>query len=162
MTKLAEKIQEDFKKALKARRVLELGVLRMLITAIRNREIEKKKKDKGLSGEEITEVITSEIKKRKEATEEYKKGARGELAEKEEKEMEILASYMPKQLSEDKLRVKVKKVIKNLGASSPQDLGRVMGALMGEVIGKADGALVNKIVRQELTKDSDDEDNAGF
>lgn len=162
MTKLAEKIQKDLKAALKAKRVLELSVLRMLITAIRNREIERKKKDKGLSSEEIVEVISSEIKKRKEAIKEYKKGARGELAEKEEKEMEILAKYMPKQLSEDELRVKVKEVIKNLASSSSQDLGRVMGALMGEVKGKADGALVNKIVRQELTKGLDDEDNTGF
>ncbi len=152
MIKLAEKIQKDFKTALKSRRAFELGVLRMLITAIRNKEIKDLKKDKGLSNEEIIEVVYSEIKKRKEAAGEYKKGGREELAEKEEKEIVILAPYLPKQLSESELKIKVKKVVEKLGVSGPQDFGRVMGALMGEIKGKADGSKVSGIVKEELEK----------
>lgn len=151
MTKLAEKIQKDFKVALKERRVLELSVLRMLITAIKNKEIKNLKKDKGLSNQEIVEVVSSEIKKRKEAIKGYKKGGRPDLAEKEEKEMKILTAYMPKQLSEDELRVKVKEVIAKLRAGSSQDLGRVIGALMGDVKGKAEGSRVKEIVEEELS-----------
>lgn len=151
-SKLGERIREDFITALKEKRLLEVSVLRMLMAAIKNKEIEKKKKEKSLNDEEIIEVISSEVKKRKEAVGEYKKGGRQDLAEKEEKEMGILVRYMPKQFSEDELRAKVKGVIKKLGVSSPQDLGRVMGALMGEIKGKADGSLVNKIVQEELKK----------
>lgn len=99
---LKSQIQSDFKEAYKEKRTLEIGALRMLMTAIKNKEIEKGKKEKGLSDEEIIEVVTSQIKERKKAAGEYKKGGRKELAEKEEKEAEILEKYLPEQLSQAK------------------------------------------------------------
>lgn len=152
MTKLAEKIRKDFKVALKEKRILEVSVLRMLLASIKNKEIEKKKKEKGLSDEEIILILQSEIKKRKEALELYKKGGRLELAEIEERERKFLEKYLPRQLSKEELKLKVKEIIKKLGASSSQDFGKVMSVLMPEIRGKAEGSRVSGIVQDELKK----------
>jgi len=152
MTKLAAKIRKDFKVALKEKRILEVSVLRMLLASIKNKEIEKKKKEKGLSDEEIILILQSEIKKRKEAVGLYKKGERDELAEKEEREIKILEKYLPEQLSKEELRLKVKEIIEKLEAGGPQDFGRVMGVLMPEIKGRAGGSEVSKIVQDELKK----------
>jgi uncharacterized protein len=149
---LREKIPLDLKNALRDKKTLELSVLRMLQSAIRNKEIEKKKGDVGLTDEEVIEVITSEIKKRKEAIEGYMKGQRQDLVDKEKAELEVLMSYMPKQMEEMEIREEVKKAIQEVGAKTPQDMGKVMKILMPCMKGKADGALVNKIVREELQK----------
>lgn len=149
---IKQKIQKDLKVSLKEGKTFEVSVLRMVLASIKNKEIEKKKKEEGLSDEEIISVLQSEIKKRKEALELYKKGKRLELAKIEEEERKFLEKYLPKQLSEEELRLKVKEIIEKLGASNPQDLGKVMSVLMGEIKGRADGALVNKIVQEELKK----------
>ncbi len=153
-SKISTKLAKDFKVALKEKRILEVSVLRMLLASIKNKEIEKKKKEKGLSDEEIIGVISSEIKKRKEAAREYKKGNRPELAEKEEKEAEILSRYRPEQLSKQDIRVKAKETIEKLDAAGPQDLGKVMGTLMPELKEKAEGSRVSEIVQEELKKAS--------
>src|SRR3990172_6864872 len=140
---LKEKIPSDLKNALREKKTVDLSVLRMLQSAIRNKEIEKKKRD-GLTDEEIVEVISSEIKKRKEAIEEYTKGQRQDLADKEKSEFEVLMSYMPKQMEEIE--------IQEVGAIAQGELGKVMKILMPRIKGKADGALVNKVVREELQK----------
>jgi len=148
---LKEKISSDLKNALREKKTVDLSVLRMLQSAIRNKEIEKKKRD-GLNDEEIIEVITSEIKKRKEAIEEYTKGQRQDLVDKEKSEFEVLMSYMPKQMEEIEIREEVKKAIQEVGAKTQGELGKVMKILMPRMKGKADGALVNKVVREELQK----------
>jgi uncharacterized protein YqeY len=148
---LREKIAEDLKSALRDKKQTELSVLRMLQSAIRNKEIEKRKRD-GLTDEEVIEVIASEIKKRKEAIEEYTKGQRQDLVDKEKAELEILMSYMPKQMGEDEIREEVKKAIEEARAKTPGELGKVMKILMPRMKGKADGALINKIVKEELEK----------
>ena len=161
---LWEKINSDFKEAYKAKDETLVSTLRLLLAAIKNKEVEKRTKlSKSepiekleelskLSDEEIISVVFSEVKRRKEAAEQYKQGGREELARKEEQEMKILSFYMPEQLGEEEIKKLVQEAIKKTGASGLPDLGKVMGALMPQVKGKADGNLVNKIVREELEK----------
>jgi len=147
-----EKISSDLKNALRDRRAIDLSVLRMLQSAIRNKEIEKKRGGTGLTDEEVIEVVTSEIKKRKEAIEGYIKGQRQDLADKENAELAVLMGYMPKQMGEVEIREEAKRAIEEAGAKTPQDMGKVMKILMPRMKGKADGAQVNKIVKEELEK----------
>ncbi len=147
---LREKIPQDLKDALRGKKTLELTVLRMLQSSIRNKEIEKQKKE--LTDEEVIEVVAGEIKKRKEAAAEFEKVDRREAADKEKAEAEILMKYMPLQMSEDEIRVEVKKAVADSGAGGIKDLGKVMKIIIPAVKGKADGAVVNKIVREELEK----------
>jgi len=147
---LREKIPQDLKDALRGKRALELTVLRMLQSAIRNKEIEKGKKE--LTDEEVIEVVAAEVKKRKEAAREFEKVSRPEAAQQEKAEAEILMKYMPAQMSEDEIRTEVKKAVTDSGAAGMKDLGKVMKIIIPAVKGKADGALVNKIVREELEK----------
>lgn len=160
---LKEKINEDLKKAQQEKNELVVLVLRGLNAAVHNKEIEKRtklskeekdieklKEESKLIEEEIMEVVSSEAKKRKEAIEEFKKGDRDDLAEKEEKELKILKKYLPEQMSEEQIKEEAKKVIEELGATDPQDTGKVMGALMPKLKGKAEGGLVNKIVSDLL------------
>lgn len=162
---LKEKIQQDLNSTLKAKRELEVSVLRLLTAAIFNKEKEKRyklskekpeltaqelEKESALSDEEIIEVISSEIKKRKEAIVEFERGKREDLAKKEKTEKEILERYLPEQLSEEEIKKIAKKAIKKVGAKEIKDMGKVMGELMPEVKGKADGTLVSKIVKESL------------
>lgn len=147
---LQERIPEDLKEALRGRKELELTVLRMLQSSIKNKTIEKQKKE--LSDEEVIEVVAAEVKKRKEATAEFEKVHRQEAADREKAEIEILMKYMPPQLSEDEIRAEVKKAITDSGADGIKDLGKVMKIVIPALKGKADGAVVNRIVREELEK----------
>lgn len=147
---LREKIPQDLKDALRSKKALELTVLRMLQSSIRNKEIEKNKKE--LSDEEVIEVVGSEIKKRKEASSEFEKVNRHDAADKEKAEIEILMRYMPSQLTEDEIRAEVKKAITGADAKDTKDLGKVMKIIIPAVKGKADGSVVSKIVKEELEK----------
>jgi len=152
---LKEKIQKDLTEALKNKRELEVSVLRLLIAAILNKEKEKRyklkeEKDVLLSDEEITDVVSTEVKKRKEAASEYQKGGRQELADKEEKEAKILEKYLPDQLSEKDLEKLIKEAITKTGAKEQKDIGKVMAVLMPQTKGRADGGLVSKIVKESL------------
>ncbi len=149
---LREKISFDLKESLREKKTEELSTLRLLQSAIRNKEIEKKKREEGLSDEEVIEVIASEIKKRKEAIELYGKGGRQDLVNEERAELEVLERYMPEQMGEEEILHEAKKVIEEIGALGPKDMGKVMGALMPKVKGKAEGAVVSRIVREELQK----------
>ena len=103
-----------------------------------------------LSDEEIIQAVSTEIKKRKEAAEQYRQGNRQELAEKEEAELKILSVYMPEQMPEEEIRRLVKEAVQKSGAKSMAEIGKVMGILMPQVKGKADGGSVSKIVKEEL------------
>lgn len=126
--------------------------LRMLDSMIKNVEIEKKKREEGLSDEEVQEVIAKAIKQRKDAMAQFESGGRADLAEKEKAEVEILSVYMPEQLSEDEVRRTVKEIIAGSGAASKAEIGKVMGPAMAKLKGLADGNLVKKIVEEELEK----------
>lgn len=147
---LKQKINEDLKSAMKSGDSFKRDVLRFLDSAVKNIEIEKKKRETGLDDAEILEVIARLAKQRKDSIEQYEKGGRADLVEKEKKELEILMQYMPQQLSEDELRVIVKETISAVGATSASDVGKVMGVVMGKVKGKTDGNAVKKIVGEEL------------
>ena len=146
---LRNQIPEDLKEALRGKRTLELSVLRMLQSSIKNKEIDTKNE---LTDEQVIQVITSEVKKRKDAAEEFIKVNREDAAEKEKQEIEILMKYLPEQLSEDEILEKVKTAIVDTSASSIKDLGKVMKVIVPDLKGKADGKIVNKIVREELEK----------
>ena len=163
MNPLQEKINNDIKQALQNKEGLVVSVLRMVNSAIHNKEIEKRtklskteedidklKKESELTEEEVLEVISNEAKKRKDSIEAFEKGERKDLVEKEKKELEILKKYLPEQMSEDQIKEWAKKVIDEIGATGPQDVGTVMAALMPKLKGKAEGGLVSKIVIELL------------
>lgn len=161
---LREKINSDFKEAFKSKDVTRLGVLRMLLAAIKNKEVEKRTKlaktepsEKleelsKLSDDEVVGVASSEIKKRKDSAEQFKNGGRAELAEKEEQEIKILSVYMPEQMSDDEIKKIIVETIEETGVTDIKDIGKLMGVLMPKVKGKADGNIVSKVVREELGK----------
>jgi len=160
---LKEIIQSKIKIAMKEKKTEELSVLRMVMAVVLNKEREKRmklSKDEDdllkldevskLTDEEVLEVISSEVKKRKDSIEQFEKGNRQDLADKEKRELEILMEYMPEQMNEEEVRKIIINKIKELDVSGPQDTGKVMGAIMSQLKGKADGNLVNKIVQEEL------------
>ncbi len=145
---LKERLTDDMKSALRHRETVRLGLVRMIRAQIKNREIAKGNE---LPDEEVIEVVSSLIKSRKEARDFAIKGNRKDLVTQAEEELEILASYLPDQLSEEEVRTLVREVIDQAGAEGPGDLGRIMGSVMPRVKGRADGKLVNGIVRECLT-----------
>ncbi len=149
---LQEKLQEDLKAAMIAHDEQKLSVIRMLKSAIQYFEIQKGGAGYSATDEEILDVISKEVKKRREAIDLYEKGGRPELAEKEKQEMKILQSYLPEQMSEDEVRKLVSEAIDQTGASSIQEMGKVMGVLMPKVKGKADSSLVSGFVRERLNQ----------
>jgi len=149
---LKEKILSDLKDALKSGDNFRRDVLRLLSGAIKNVEIEKKKRDEGLNDQEVVEVVKKSVKQRKDSVEQYENGGRQDLADKEKKEIEILLVYLPAQVSEDKVREEIKKVIVETGATSQKDFGKVMGIAMKRLQNQADGDVVKKIVEQEISK----------
>ena len=146
---LKERIKSNLEASLKSGDVVTRGVLRLLNSDIKNKEIEFKRE---LNNNEIVDVIKSGIKKRKDSIEQYRKAKREDLAVKEERELKILEKYMPEQMSEEKVRVLVKEVIKELGVFDSSDFGKAMKEAMQRVKGMADGKIVNRIVREELEK----------
>ena len=172
---LKQKIHQDSTDALKSGDQFLLGTLRMLLASITNKEKEVRYKEKlnkepELTDEQIIEVITSEIKKRKDAIALYIQGKRPELAEREQKEIDILKKYLPAQLSEEELKKLVQESIAKTGAKEihpvksaeggapaeqfnrVKDMGKIMQDLMPKVKGKADSGEVSKIVKELLTK----------
>jgi len=145
---LRELIPEDLKNALRNKNTFELSVLRMLQAALINKEIDKRKE--ALTNEDVISVIGTEIKKRRDAAREFEKVNRPDAADQEKAEIEILMKYMPQQMSEDEIRDVVKKAVEDTQAESMQDIGKVMKVLMPQVKGKADGSIVNKIVKEAL------------
>ena len=143
---LKEQLKEDLKVSLKERDEVKTGTLRMLMAAITNKE----KEGKEVTDEQLQDVVATEAKKRREASDAFLKGARPELAEKEQQELKILLTYLPEQLTEEQIQELVKKAIQETKAQDIKDMGKVMGMLAPLVKGKADGAVVSKIVKESL------------
>ena len=148
---MIDQLQKDLVEAQKAKDELKVSTLRLLLGAVKNFAIAKESASYNPSDEEIVSVIQKEIKQRKESIESYKSGNRQDLADKEGKELEILQAYLPEQMSEEEARKLVDQAISETGASSMQDMGKVMGNLMPKVKGKADGSFVNQIVKEKLS-----------
>lgn len=147
MISLKERLDQAFKAALKGQQQTALSTLRMLKTAIRNKEVEVKHP---LSDAEILAVINSQAKQRRDAVAEYQKAGRQDLASKEEEELSILLSFLPAQLNPEELEAEVVRIITQVGASTPKDLGKVMKTAMAELAGRADGKVVQEMVRRRL------------
>lgn len=145
---LKTKITEDMKEALKKGEKLRLSALRLLISVIKNAEIEKRTP---LTEEEIYSLIQKEARKWKEAAADYRKVGNEKMAKTEEEQVRVIENYLPAQLSEEELEEMVEKVVKDLNVSDLSGLGKVMQVLMPQVKGRADGRLVNEIVRRKIS-----------
>jgi uncharacterized protein YqeY len=147
MILLQEQLDQAFKKAIKGQQQTVLSTLRMLKSAIRHKEVELKHP---LSEAELVAVINSQAKQRRDASSEYTKAGRQDLASKEEEELSVLLSFLPAQLTPEAVEAEVVRIITQVGATSPKDLGKVMKTAMAELAGKTDGKVVQEIVRRRL------------
>jgi uncharacterized protein YqeY len=145
---LIEKISEDLKNAMKTKDELRLSCLRMLKASMKNKQVEKGRE---LEDGEIQTVISSLVRKAKEAQNEFRRGDREDLAQKEEQEAKIFYEYLPQQLSSEEIEKTLQEIISELSAKAPKDLGKVMKAAMARMAGQAEGKAVNEIARKLLT-----------
>lgn len=148
---LKQKLREELKQSMLAKNKLKTSGLRLLLSAINYYEIQKGGAGYEATDEDVIAVIQKEAKQRKDSIEQFTAGERQDLADKESEELEILKTYLPQQMSEEEIREIVKQTISEIGANTMADIGKAMGALMPKVKGKADGNLVSKIVREELS-----------
>ena len=146
-----QQLREELKQSMLARNELKTSVLRLLLSAINYYEIQKGGAGYEASEEDVLSVIQNQAKQRRDSIEQFKIANRQELVDKETKELEILNSYLPVQMSEEEISKLVKEAISETGASTMADMGKVMGALMPKVKGKADGGLVSSIVKKQFT-----------
>lgn len=162
---IVEEIKKDLISALKEKNESTVSVLRMVTSSIFNKEMEKRvevlkaepslteeqlKEKAKLTDEEVIEVLSSEVKKRRDSISQFEQGGRPELADGEKNEMIILMKYLPKELTEEEIRVIVKDAIAKSGATTIKDIGIVMKEVSPQTKGRADGNLVAKVVREEL------------
>ena len=153
MMKLKEQITADTKEALKARNQLVVSVLRMVRARVLEKEVEfraSRGRDYELSDEETVEVLSSYAKQRRQSIDSYREAGRDDLAEKEERELEIVQKYLPRQLTLEEIQSIVNGTIEELGVTGPQAMGQVMRAVMPKLKGAADGKTVNRIVKEAL------------
>jgi len=146
---LAQKIQDDLKGAVKAQDKARISTLRMVLTALKNAELEEREE---LSDDKELAVVASYARRIKESIEEFRKAAREDLVAKEQAELAIVLSYLPEQMSDEEIRREVSRVIAEAGATTPRDMGRVMGEMMKRFKGKVDGGAVSRIVSDLLKK----------
>jgi uncharacterized protein YqeY len=146
---LKEKINEDLKAAMKSGDKIKLNTVRSIRAAIL--EFEKSGKNKELDETEEIRILTSAVKKRKESIEQYEKAGRPDLANIEKAELEIIQTYLPKQLSVDETEEEIRKIAVEIGASTKADFGRLMQAAVKKLKGRAEGKLINEIVRKILS-----------
>lgn len=149
---IKDRIISDMKKAMKEQDSFRLQVLRSLKSKLMEKEIsERKGGEAKLSDEQAVEVLMKAAKQRKESIEQFKSGGRDDLVESEEKELKLIETYLPEMMNEEEIRDKVKAKIDQIGASDLQDMGKVMGALMSDLKGKAEGSVISRIVKDELS-----------
>lgn len=147
--KLIAKIESDYIKAYKNREELIISVLRLVKSAIKNEEIRKKGK---LAEDDVITVLKKEAKQRKESVQEFRNTNKTEAAEREESELAIIESYLPKQLSEDETRELVLKTIKELDINSESEMGKLIGGVMSKYGNSVDGGTVSRIAKEILQK----------
>ena len=145
---MLEQLQKELKITMKAGEKAKMMGLRNIIGKIKAAQIDK---GETLTDEETLKILKTAAKQLKESIDQYQKGGRDDLAEKEAFELTLLEKYLPEQLSEEQIRQIVKNIVKNTGSGSMQDMGKVMGATMQELAGSADGKIVQKIVQEELS-----------
>lgn len=147
---LKDTIKNDLKEAMKSKNELALSVIRMLTAAISSEEINKGKREAGLNDEEVLEVLSREIKRRKDSATQFEGAGRAELAEKENQEVGIIMKYMPAQMTAEEIEKVVKESIAESGAKDEKDFGTVMKILSPKIKGRADGKQVSEVVKKML------------
>ncbi len=152
MTTLKQRIADEMKAALLERHRFRGEVLRNLKASILNEEVAKQKREEGLDDSEVEAVLVREAKKRTESSILYRQNGRDDLAENEEKELEIIKEFLPEQLSEEEIQSVIDQKIADLGDVDMKAMGQVIGAVKQEVGSKADGAIVAKLVKETLLK----------
>jgi uncharacterized protein len=150
---LQERLMDEMKTAMRDGDPLKVSVIRLLRASIKNKEISKGKNNP-LTEQDILETVVSATKQRKDSIELFAKGGREDLVAKEQKELEILKTFLPESLSMEELKAKTGALIKELGASGQKDMGRVMKILMPQVVGKIDSSVVSQVVKDLLTPSS--------
>lgn len=144
---LRDRLNEEMKQAMKARDEIRLSVIRLIRSSVKNREIETRHE---LGDGEITEVVSTLVKQRRESIRMFGEAGRTDLVEKEEKELSVLLTYLPQQFSREEVEALVVQAIAESGAQGPKDMGKVMKAIMPHVAGRADGSLVSAVVKEKL------------
>lgn len=144
---LLEQVRNDLPAAMKADDKVRVSTLRMLLAALHNEEIALRRE---LEDENVVTILNRQIRQREESMREYHRGGREDLVQQEREEAEILRGYLPPQMPEEEIERAVEEVVAEVGASEAKDLGRVMAVLMPRLAGQADGATVNRIVREKL------------
>lgn len=147
---LSQRIQDDIKAALLGGNRFEAGVLRNLKAAILNEEVALGKRDEGLDDATVEKIIAREVKKRHESIKLYEENGRPELAEEEKQEVQVLSTYLPKQLDENEIRAIATVVIEEMGNATPQMMGQVIGGVKAKAGTAADGATVARVVKELL------------
>ena len=145
---LLSQLKDEMKNAMRAKDKLRLGVIRMAISAIKQAEIDHKTE---ATDDNVTAVLTKMVKQRKDSISQFKDAGRTDLVDVEEAELVIINNYMPAQLSEEEVSVAVDKAIADSGASSMQDMGKLMGLLKSQLDGKADMGAVSGLIRSKLS-----------
>jgi uncharacterized protein YqeY len=149
---LSSRLEEDLKAAMRAREAVRRDTIRYLRSEVQKAE---KAEQRDFDDDDVLRVLGRQAAQRRESIEAFVKGGRQDLVDKEEAELEIILEYMPEQMSEEQIVELVQAAIEEVGASGPQDMGKLMGRLMPQTRGKADGRTVNEIVRRLLTGPSD-------
>jgi len=144
---LYEKLNQDFKTALKARDEVRVAVLRMLKAAIKNKEVQARRK---LEEKEILGVITSQTKQRRDSIAQFEEGGRADLVEREKVELAVLEGYLPSQLDRAGIETAVDELVEEIGVESMKDMGRVMKTFTSRYAGQADNRVVSEVVKQKL------------
>jgi uncharacterized protein YqeY len=145
---LEERLSDEMKQAMKSSDKLRLSTIRMIRAAVKNKEIELRKK---LEDEEILRVIQGMMRKGEESVEQFQSGGRADLVEKEKKEIEILKSFLPQPVSQEEILRIIDQSIEETQASSLKDIGKVMKSVMPKLGGKVDGKLINQLVKERLS-----------
>jgi uncharacterized protein YqeY len=145
--KMKEMLSSDLKQAQKSRDSLKIDTLRLLLSEIKNKEIDTRQ---DIEDKDILSILTTQIKKRKEAAVLYEQNGRQELHDKEMQESGILESYLPEQVGEEELRKRIQEIISEVSAQGKKDMGKVMKVVIPEFKGKADGTLIKNLVNELL------------
>lgn len=144
---LQTQLNDAMKEAMKAKESLRLNAIRLIKTAVKNREIDERRE---LGEQEVIAVLSSLVKQRKESAQVYRENGRPELAEKEEQELAVIQSFLPAQLDEVGIRELIEAAVVETGAASPKDMGKVMKIVSAQTLGRADGKLVSELVKARL------------
>ncbi len=147
MSDLKQRLQSDLKDAMKQKDTFKRDVIRFVMSAIKQIEVDERKE---LSDADIEAILVKQIKQRNDSIQQFREGGREDLVEKNEKELEILRSYLPEPMSEDEVREIIKEIVEETGAQGMKDMGKVMGAAKNKIGSRAEGRVINQIAKELL------------